>query len=334
MDASSIQTFLHRIGCEKIKNRGKEVSASCPVARWTHPKGRDTHPSFSVKVVPDGPSVCGCYTCRLSVRMYPLLWKLDYYGRSYPELFSFLAKHDRPDLDWEPPVAEDDLSARLRRVSNYETIEADRAPRFVEEESQAVVPEDVVEGYRAIPEEIRYWLNTERGLTDATIRTWELGWHPQQKRLVIPIRDSSKTCVAISGRTLSRDTDTPKYLHSRFKRNRVLYGEHRIVPGRVGYLCEGFFHVMYLDQLGYGNAVARMGTALSTEQAQKLVTCFTELVIIPDGDVAGRTSAAQIAALLQTKMRVRVVDMPDGKDVDGLPESAVRILLGTPSQAA
>ena len=334
MDASHIQTFLHRLGCEKIKNRGREVGATCPMARWLHPKGRDTHPSFSVKVEPDGTSVCSCFTCGTAAQLYPLLWKLDYHGASHPELFGFLAKYDRPDLVWEPPVAENDLRARLHRVANYEAIDAERAPRFAAEEPQAVVPEEVVAEYRVLPEEIRHWLHAERGLTDATIRTWELGWHPGQKRLVIPIRDETKTCVAISGRTLTRDENAPKYLHSRFKRNRVLYGEDKIVRGQVGYLCEGFFHVMYLHQLGYMNAVARMGTALSAEQAQKLVTCFTELVIIPDGDAPGRNSAAQIAALLQIRMRVRVVEMPDGKDVDGLPEDAVRILLGTPSRAA
>jgi DNA primase len=145
---------------------------------------------------------------------------------------------------------------------------------------------------------------------------------------VIPIRDETQTCVAISGRSMSHDV-RPKYLHSRFKRNRVLYGEDKVVRGRVGFLCEGFFHVMWLHQLGYANAVARMGTALSTEQAQKLVTYFTELVIIPDGDAPGRASAEQISLLLKNRINVRVVSMPDDRDIDGLSEASVHGLLGS-----
>jgi hypothetical protein len=333
MDANKIESFLYRLGCEKIKRRGEWVRATCPLARWTHSGGKDKHPSFGISIDGDGESHCKCLACSASGSLYALLWNLDERGFSYPELFDFLRKHNQRDLDREAPVSEDNLRERLKRVDKYEAVNAERPPRFVEqEEKQASIPEDVLLQYRQMPEEIRQWLMGPRGLTEETIRAWELGWHPDQKRVVIPIRDETKTLVALSGRTLT-STGGPKYLHSRFKRDRVLYGSHRLTPVpplRRGYLCEGFFHVMALDQFGYKNAVARMGTHLSTEQAEKLVTWFSELVIIPDGDLAGRNSAMQIAELLKMKMPVRVVTMPDGQDIDSLPEFAVRELLGTP----
>lgn len=334
MDAGKVETFLHRLGCEKIKSRGDWVRSTCPFARWKHSGGKDKHPSFGIAVAPGDESNCKCLACGVSGNLYAMLWKLEQYGPRYPELFAYLSKHNQLDLTREKPISEDDLKGRLSRVERYEDIDVERAPRFAfEEEKQASIPEEVLASYRAIPEEIMHWLRSTRGLSEATIRRWELGWHPGQNRVVIPIRDESKTLVAMSGRTLASDGG-PKYLHSRFKRDRVLYGEHRIQRGRVGYLCEGFFHVMYLDQLGYANPVARMGTHLSTAQAEKLVTCFTELVIIPDGDVAGRNSATQIAGLLKTRMPVRVVEMADGMDVDALSERAVYELLGLPSKAA
>jgi DNA primase len=145
---------------------------------------------------------------------------------------------------------------------------------------------------------------------------------------VVPIRDAEGKLVALSGRAWDDDSG-PKYLHSRFKRDRELYGQHKRTESRKGYLCEGFFQVIYLWQNGYMNALGRMGTHLSKQQIAKLVEWFDHLVVVPDGDKAGRDSAKRISESLSGRIAtVEVSGMPDKKDADSLEPSQLAELLG------
>ena len=166
-----------------------------------------------------------------------------------------------------------------------------------------------------VSDNIRKYLR-DRGMLDKTIDKWELGYSKQQRRISIPIRNEGGELVAISGRAYG--SHQPKYLHSKFHRNVVLYGEHLIEPGKECYLVEGFFQALAIDQAGYPNALARMGTHLSKWQKQKIDRCFNKLVIVPDGDDAGMESAHKIYQEMKDTMPCQIVDMPPGKDADSL----------------
>ncbi|MEN9539725.1 MAG: hypothetical protein RLZZ126_1960, partial [Pseudomonadota bacterium] len=93
--------------------------------------------------------------------------------------------------------------------------------------------------------------------------------------------------------------DKPKYLNSPetpvFSKGRELYGlfEARQHLREAGYVLvtEGYMDVVALAQLGFGNAVATLGTACTDEHVQKLFR-FTDAVVFSfDGDAAGRRAA-------------------------------------------
>lgn len=362
MDAGKIQTFLGRLGCRKISVGADWVRSTCPLG-YLHGGGQDKSPSFAVRVVPRGESRCRCLACGTSGSLGALLWRLDADRRgARPDLLQYLAQHNQIDAERileaaersTPEVVPGDVEGLIRATPAY-LPRYQRESRFVhpDDEPQAVVPEEVQRQMVAdMPARVLDYLTRApdalrgiegRGLDRRTVRQWGLGWHPLKQRISIPIRDEAGKLVALSGRRYG-EASGPKYLHSRFKRDRVLFGEHRRVPGvRKGYLFEGFFHVIYVSQFGYCNIFARMGTHLSHKQAMKLVLWLDHLVIVPDGDKAGRDAAerdAQTLRLLQVPgeggavcrlERVDVVDMPRNRDIDSLKPEKVREILGQPN---
>lgn len=362
MDVGKIQTFLGLLGCQKISVGGEWVRSTCPL-QYLHGGGQDRSPSFAVRIAPGSESRCRCLACGASGSLGALLWRLEAdKRRTRPDLLQYLARYNQIDAERvleeaerpTPPVAEGDIEGIIRSTPAY-TGRPVRESRFVhpDDEPQAEVPEEVQRQMVAsLPAHVIDYLTREpdpqrgiegRGLDRLTVAEWGLGWHPLKQRISIPIRDEDGKLVAISGRRYG-EGNGPKYLHSRFKRDRVLFGEHRVNPGiRKGYLFEGFFHVIYTSQYGYCNGVARMGTHLSRKQAVKLVRWFDHLVIVPDGDKAGRDAAERDARTLQMIQlptsdgkvcclaRIDVVEMPHGKDIDSLKPDKVREVLGPPN---
>jgi DNA primase len=116
-------------------------------------------------------------------------------------------------------------------------------------------------------------------------------------RIMFPIRNVKGECIGFGGRVL--DKGEPKYLNSPetpiFSKGRELYGlfEARTEIRLKGYalVTEGYMDVVALAQLGFGNAVATLGTACTPDHVQKLFR-FTDAVVFSfDGDAAGRRAA-------------------------------------------
>jgi DNA primase len=93
-------------------------------------------------------------------------------------------------------------------------------------------------------------------------------------------------------------------------------------------LVEGFFDCMKVVQAEHV-CVALMGCSLSGDQEEQLVAQFRQVVIMLDGDDAGRRAATEIAGRLAHRAWVRVVDLPDGKQPDQLAIEELQQLLKT-----
>jgi Toprim-like/DNA primase catalytic core, N-terminal domain len=335
--------FLSLLGCRKIHVGRGWVRSTCPL-EYRHAKGSDNTPSFAVSIRDNDSSGCRCLGCGYAGVLIPLLWKLVRERgltdqRAYA-LVRLLLAHDQVGMGWlerlteERRPDENDLGARVAFSRDYLPAYA-RESTFVhpDDEPQARVPEEVLAQMVAdMPPYVTKYLVDERRLSPLTILEWELGWQPMKRRICIPIRDVDRNLVSISGRKFDDAAWGPKYMHSPFKRDRMLFGEHLLNKSiRKGYLCEGFFHVIALAQDGYPNALARMGTHLSRQQADKLVEWFDHLVIVPDGDKAGADSAALIERQLQGRIpTIEVAHVPRGTDIDSLTAERRRELLGPP----
>ncbi len=148
-------------------------------------------------------------------------------------------------------------------------------------------------------------------------------------RLMIPIFDVRGRVIGFGGRTLS--DEQPKYLNSPetelFDKGKTLYGLDRskdsINKTDRAVVVEGYFDVIALHAAGITNAVAALGTALSSIQVKQLVK-FTEskqIILNFDADKAGTIAAeraiGEVANLAyQGQLQLRILNLSSGKDAD------------------
>jgi len=149
-------------------------------------------------------------------------------------------------------------------------------------------------------------------------------------RVMFPIRNERGQTIAFGGRVIG--AGEPKYLNSPetplFHKGRELYGlyEHRraIQGDNRVIVVEGYMDVVMLDQHGVQNAVATLGTAITADQAARLLRLADAVVFAFDGDNAGRKAAwrALENSLPQAQdgKRLSFLFLPEGED----PDSFVR----------
>ena len=140
-------------------------------------------------------------------------------------------------------------------------------------------------------------------------------------RAMFPIIDLRGNVIAFGGRIMS--DQKPKYLNTSdtivFNKSQNLFslnnaknsGNRRLI------LCEGYMDVIALNQAGFTDAVATLGTALTTEQAMLMKRYCDEVIICYDADEAGQKATARAINILRNAgLVVRVITIPDGKDPD------------------
>ena len=141
-------------------------------------------------------------------------------------------------------------------------------------------------------------------------------------RLMFPVLDVRGEVTGFSGRALA-DGQEPKYLNTPetlvFAKRRSLYGIQRAKNSKRGsiLLVEGNVDVVTLHQAGFDNAVAPMGTALTTEQTRLISRYAKEIVLCYDNDPAGRKATDRALDILKnSEFTVKVLKLPD-RMVDG-----------------
>lgn len=152
-----------------------------------------------------------------------------------------------------------------------------------------------------------------------------------RNRLMFPIHDQLGRVVAFGARRLD-EADEPKYLNSAesavFNKSRTLYGLHHaaqaIRKSGVAIVTEGYMDTIACHQAGVVNAVATLGTALTPESARVLSRLCATVVLLFDGDDAGRKAAdraVEVFFSLPVDVKIAVLTSKNGggaKDPDEL----------------
>lgn len=150
-----------------------------------------------------------------------------------------------------------------------------------------------------------------------------------RSRIMFPLFDSVGRVVGFSGRIWNGDEKEAKYVNTPetalFHKSKFLYGFDRAKTGIRKFNCtllvEGQMDLIACHQVGYTNAVALSGTALTEDHAQLLGRISKNIIIALDGDGAGITAAIKSARLsLQHGFDVKIARFVSGKDASAIVE--------------
>ena len=142
-----------------------------------------------------------------------------------------------------------------------------------------------------------------------------------RNRVIFPIIDLRGNVIAFGGRLI--DGEGPKYLNSSdtpvFKKSRNLFSLNFAKDSHEKFLilAEGYMDVIAVNQAGFSNVVATLGTALTPEQARLMSQYAEEIIISYDSDEAGQKATYRAINLLsEVGLKTKILKINDAKDPD------------------
>ena len=146
-------------------------------------------------------------------------------------------------------------------------------------------------------------------------------------RLMFPICDEQGRVIGFSGRVLSGDEKTAKYVNSPetpiFTKGKVIFGldksKRSLLDSGFAIICEGQLDLIACFMAGVKNVVAPQGTALTADHARILKRYVNEVVLCFDADNAGQNATLRaLDDLLASGLAIRVATLPTPHDPDSL----------------
>lgn len=277
------ETGLRRIAAglriKIVAINGPWLQASCPFARWKHPKGTDRHPSFGLLVNAEGESYYKCFTCKSTGRISSLVRALENLrDEDYPGL---ALEADRMDYDVVVPTYEE-LMARQHETIVLEALDENAYG-------------DLFPSVLDYPEGLEYLEG--RGISEDTAELLSLRFDPDEERVVFPVRDRNGGLFGYSGRTIRpANAISKKYPKVRdyagLPKEYMLLGAEAIDPDKPILVVEGLMGYAHLVEIGARdilNPVAMLGSELTQHKADLLVEWGQPVYMMPDNDDAGDT---------------------------------------------
>lgn len=168
-----------------------------------------------------------------------------------------------------------------------------------------------------------------RGIAPTTAERFGIGFYRGSGifsgRLVIPIHDEHGQLFGYCGRVV--DATQPRYrFPTGFPKSEFVFNLHRALAAgrRSVVVVEGFFDCLKLHQAGVHSVVALMGSSLYGPQQRALLQHFQQIILMLDGDPAGRHATADCAARLHPECAVEIIDLPDSMQPDQMSTEQIR----------
>ena len=167
-----------------------------------------------------------------------------------------------------------------------------------------------------------------KGYTDEEISDAWLGGQKNgrtfdmfRKRVMFPIIDLRGNIIGFGGRVL--DDSQPKYLNTGktpvFDKGANLFSMNFAKNSNAKrlILCEGYMDVIAVNQAGFENVVATLGTAITPDQARLISHYAEEVIIAYDSDGAGQKATQKaINHFADVGLRTKILHMEGAKDPD------------------
>ena len=318
-------------GYVKLQKKGNSYFGLCPFHN-------EKSPSFSVS---RDKQMYYCFGCGAGGNVFTFV--MEYENFSFVEALKLLAERvgmELPEMEYSKAAKEKaDLKNTLFEINKlaakyfYAQLKAEQGKHAKDYLVKRELSEETITnfglGYSNKYSDDLYKYLKAKGYRDELIAkaglisidekngVYDKFWN----RVMFPIMDVNNRVIGFGGRVMG--DAKPKYLNSPeteiFDKSRNLYGLNRARTSRKRYflICEGYMDVIALHQAGFTNAVASLGTALTTGHASLLKRYVNEVYLTYDSDEAGTKAALRaIPILKEAGIIARVIRMDPYKDPD------------------
>jgi DNA primase len=325
-----IDTYISRY--IQLKKAGRNFLGLCPFHT-------EKTPSFNVNPVG---GYYHCFGCKASGDLFRFV--MDYHKVDFPRAMEILSEHSGIPLvslkspeDQEKQKRKEESFRINAKLSDYyqknlfspqgkEALEYLRNRGLTDEEIRQFDIGFALDGFQNLRPGI---LNTaweeELAIELGILKKNEKGniYDFFRNRIMFPIKDSSGRVTGFSGRTLSGDDREAKYVNSPnsliYDKGRQIYNLYlageEIRASRQAILVEGVMDAIGLFSRGMKNVVAPLGTSFTENQSKILKNMADSVILVMDGDQAGKKGAARAAEILiLDSIKTKVVELPSGLD--------------------
>ena len=314
-----------------LQKKGGNHWACCPFHN-------EKTPSFSVS---GNKQMFHCFGCGVSGNVYTFIMKYENY--SFQEAAKMLADRagvQLPEMEYNEEMRRrENKRARLLEVSKeaakffYYQLRSPRGKIGYDYLNQRGLSDETKHkfglGYagKSGAELVQYLRS--KGFEDEVIKEAGLANYSEKRgllsqfwnRVMYPIQDINHRVIGFGGRVMGEGE--PKYLNSPetpiFDKRRNLYGLNFARTARSGniILCEGYMDVIAMQQAGFTQAAASLGTAFTQEQAVLLRRYTDSVLFADDSDGAGvKATLRGIGILREAGLSAKVINMRPYKDPD------------------
>lgn len=322
----------------ELRPMGNRLVAPCPFHQ-------ETKPSFSINA---DEGTYYCFGCQAAGDIF------DFYGRmnglDFRESLEALAEETGVEL---PKVQKGDTFAP-RQISHKQEMmkmheiaahhfkqnlqKSDIVRKYIEE--RQIAPEIIerfglgfsTDSWQALTDIFkRSGFNLEVGVECGLLVKSKNGRYYDRfrNRLMFPIRDVNGRTIAFGGRVIPAldDGESAKYLNTNgtpiYKKSQQLFGldvaRRSVTAQKSIMITEGYMDILTLNQFGYTNAVACLGTSFPEEQVKRITELSKNVELLFDGDNPGREAAFKACGKLLVKgISCHVVLFPPEDDIDSL----------------
>ncbi len=317
-------------GYVRLQKKGGSYFGLCPFHN-------EKSPSFSVS---QGKQMYYCFGCGAGGNVITFI--MEYEKFTFAESIKYLADRagiELPEMEYSKEARERaDLRNVLFEVNKkaaryfYYQLKGENGTKAREYFEKRKLTEETINrfglGYSNMYRDDLYQYMKKEGYSDKILKESGLFTMSEKgvndkfwNRVMYPIMDINNKVIGFGGRVMG--DGEPKYLNSPetmlFDKSRNLYGLNIARTSRKPNLiiCEGYMDVIALHQAGFNQAVASLGTALTTGHAMLLKRYTNEVLLTYDSDGAGVKAALRaIPILKEAGLRIKVINMRPYKDPD------------------
>jgi DNA primase len=327
-----------------LKRAGANFVALCPFHK-------EKTPSFNVN---PHRQIFHCFGCHKGGDVFTFV--KEYENIDFPEAVRRLADRAKIPLEYEKNAGEQQSRHLKERLLQIHEQIAQRWQNALANEAGGQLARDYLAKRGVSPDAVKLFrLGSAPDLWDDTVN-WakskghELALVEQaglilrkegsdnyydrfRGRLMFPICDEQERVIGFSGRVLSGDEKTAKYVNSPetpiFTKSKVFFGldksKRSLLDAGYAIVCEGQLDLIASFMAGVQNVVAPQGTAFTADHARILKRYVEEVVLCFDSDEAGQNAAVRsLDSLLASGLAVRVAVIPAPHD----PDSFIKTLGG------